>query len=83
MKKGKESARKAEFGDFQTPQDLAQEVCSLLATQGLSPRTILEPTCGTGSFLQSAIEAFREAEQVVGYEINARYLASARKSLSR
>ena len=45
------SRTRAEFGDFQTPLELAHEVCGLLAETGFSPASVLEPTCGEGSFL--------------------------------
>jgi hypothetical protein len=44
-----------EFGDFQTPLDLAKDICALLARQGLEPKVVIEPTCGTGAFLVAAI----------------------------
>jgi len=49
---------KVEFGDFQTPISLAREICSLIARTGFRPASILEPTCGTGSFLKASLEIF-------------------------
>ena len=53
-------ARKArgEFGDFQTPEYLAQRVCEVLHRQSILPATVVEPTCGSGSFLRAAVSAF-------------------------
>ncbi|MBI2924120.1 MAG: SAM-dependent methyltransferase [Verrucomicrobia bacterium] len=69
-----------EFGDFQTPLALAQEVSSLLIQQGLSPDTVLEPTCGLGAFLVAAAEAFPKA-RLLGWDINPDYVAQAKSAL--
>ena len=39
----------------------------------MSPGSIIEPTCGTGSFLRASIEAFPECGQFLGFEINRNY----------
>ncbi|MEJ5248750.1 MAG: hypothetical protein WHS90_13330 [Caldilinea sp.] len=75
--------RKAEFGDFQTPLHLARTVCSLIARTGFRPASILEPTCGTGSFLQASLETFPYASRVLGFEINPQYVAQAQYTLTR
>ena len=67
-----------EFGDFQTPPQLAREVCSLLAKRGLTPRSVLEPTCGEGNFLVAALQAFPEIKKAVGIDINPEHTAHAR-----
>ncbi len=74
---------RVEFGDFQTPDALAQEVCKLLNNRG--PRSLLEPTCGTGTFLAAAARCFPGVSRALGYEINAAYVeqASANESLAR
>lgn len=59
-----------EFGNFQTPKVLARGICSLLHRRGLRPRSVLEPTCGTGSFLVAALERFRTIQKAVGVEID-------------
>lgn len=70
--------RKVEFGDFQTPIDLAREVCSLVARTGFRPASIVEPTCGTGSFLRAALETFPNVSRVLGFEINPQHVDQAR-----
>ena len=67
-----------EFGDFQTPHELAREVCSLLAKQGISPASVVEPTCGKGSFLTAALQTFPTITNAVGIDINARHIEQAR-----
>jgi hypothetical protein len=70
---------KIEFGDFQTPDGLATAVCKILASRSLQPATIIEPTCGTGSFLVAAAHQFPQARRILGFEINPTYLKQARQ----
>ena len=65
-----------EFGDFQTPLSLATAVCRFLASRGLRPATIVEPTCGLGHFLHAALDCF-PASLCSGSEINADYAERA------
>lgn len=75
------SARRVVFGDWQTPDPLAQEVAALVArTGGVPPSSVIEPTCGTGAFLRAARARFPDAV-VRGYEINPEHAAVARASL--
>jgi ubiquinone/menaquinone biosynthesis C-methylase UbiE len=76
------ATQKIEFGDFQTPLPLAQEVCRLLTRQKLDPDVILEPTCGIGAFLLAAREAFPRAS-LCGWDINPDYVAQTRLELNR
>lgn len=69
---------KWEFGDFQTPPELAREAVSVLVRRGLRPATVIEPSCGEGAFLLAALEAFPEAACYVGSDINEQYLATLR-----
>ncbi|MCC9606091.1 hypothetical protein LOC68_19625 [Blastopirellula sp. JC732] len=69
-----------QFGDFQTPAALADEVCRLLAAQSFCPATIVEPTCGQGAFVHAALAHFPDA-QVIGVEINPAYVEELSKSL--
>ncbi len=76
------SNAKIEFGDFQTPEALASEICALLVQRGMIPDIVLEPTCGVGSFLAAAAGAFPRA-QLFGWDINAEYVEQARSMLNR
>ena len=76
------SPAKIEFGDFQTPQDTAASVCRFLADFGIAPKTIIEPTCGLGSFVEAAATAFPKARRILGFEINKDYVLSASKRLA-
>jgi hypothetical protein len=76
------SAEKTEFGDFQTPPELARRVCDRLVRLGLAPQLVVEPTCGVGSFLVAAAAAFPEA-RLRGFEINEHYLTTAQLGLGK
>ena len=62
-----------EWGDFQTPPELAANVCNYLERLGISPQIIIEPTYGAGNFILAALRSFPTAELVYGVEIQAKY----------
>ena len=66
--------RRAEFGDWQTPFELALAVCGKLRELGIAPDVVIEPTCGVGAFVLAAQQSFPSARAIWGYEINSRYL---------
>jgi len=71
---------KIEFGDFQTPEELARVICALLLGQGIKPEVVVEPTCGLGAFLVAAAGAFPKA-RLLGWDINPDYVRQAQKAL--
>ena len=71
-----------EFGDFQTPVGLAERVCAQLATEGLEPASIVEPTCGEGAFLVAALVRFPAVQRALGVDINPSYVARAQSAVS-
>ncbi len=72
---------KVEFGDFQTPVELAREVCALLVRQTVEADLVVEPTCGVGSFLVAAAEVFSKA-RLYGWDINRSYVEQTEKALA-
>ena len=66
-----------EFGDFQTPYTLARRVCELLRRLEVLPKSIVEPTCGRGSFLRAATATFPECATTLGFDINPKYVQVA------
>lgn len=72
----KQNAIVQEYGDFQTPDQLAVQALEFLRARlpSFSPRTIIEPTCGVGNFLFAAAHAFPHAEEIIGVEINSTWL---------
>jgi hypothetical protein len=75
-----ESKRRLEYGDFQTPPELAKAIC--LALRGERPATLLEPTCGSGAFLAAALDRFPRLGIALGFDINPRYVAAARRGVA-
>jgi hypothetical protein len=74
--------KQIEFGDFQTPLELAEQICKKLQDLGVSPNVIMEPTCGQGNFLLAAHRHFLELQQLIGVEIDPKYLEQARQNLA-
>ncbi|TVQ58150.1 MAG: SAM-dependent methyltransferase [Spirulina sp. DLM2.Bin59] len=75
------SLDKWQFGDFQTPDELARSATKLLSEKySLSPDLVIEPTCGVGSFLKASLREFGSS-RIVGFDINEQYVQQARKSL--
>jgi predicted RNA methylase len=71
-----------EFGDFQTPPELAQAVATGVRAWGVNPGVVVEPTCGVGNLLVAAAEEF-SAAKILGYEINPGYAAVARQRMAQ
>jgi len=65
------------LGDFQTPLALAKQVITTLEAAGYRWERILEPTCGTGAFIQAAIQAQQSPSEIIGIEIQAVYTVQA------
>ncbi|MFQ5717396.1 MAG: N-6 DNA methylase, partial [Nitrospinales bacterium] len=80
LKKKKETA---EFGDFQTPPELARQACRAASLENCAPASIVEPTCGTGGFLTAALDRFKNIKKAVGVEINPAYVKTAASALRR
>jgi methylase of polypeptide subunit release factors len=74
--------QKVEFGDFQTPIELARSSVEIVKTLGIYPASVIEPSCGSGNFLVAAAEQFERAT-MMGLEINEGYLDVARARLAR
>lgn len=63
-----------EFGDFQTPIELARALVSTLPRRQWT--RVLEPTCGVGNFMSVIGEHHSDAERV-GIEVQPEYAAAA------
>jgi hypothetical protein len=63
-----------EYGDFQTNRQLAQSICNIITNKGVKPQVLIEPTCGKGSFILSAVQTFGTLQHVCGIEIKEHYL---------
>ncbi|NEQ24543.1 MAG: class I SAM-dependent methyltransferase, partial [Microcoleus sp. SIO2G3] len=69
---------KVEYGDFQTPLELAEKVCQQLIKLGISPDVIIEPTCGVGNFVEAASRLFQSTNKIIGFEVNPNYIQDFR-----
>ncbi|NTW53923.1 MAG: SAM-dependent methyltransferase [Chlorobaculum sp.] len=77
------SKQQATFVDFQTPLDLAWRVTALIKGHEYSDiRTVVEPTCGLGSFLQASAESFGTSPVYWGFDVNPEYVNTARPALA-
>jgi hypothetical protein len=65
---------KIEYGDFQTPLELTEQICQHLKNLGVSPDYIIEPTCGVGNFIESASHTFKSLQKIIGVEVNKYYV---------
>ncbi len=62
-----------QFGDYQTPIELANKILAYLKNNIEIPELILEPTCGVGAFIKAARKVFPKT-RIIGLDINATYL---------
>lgn len=69
-----ERRKKIEFGDFQTPDDLADIVIALLKSLRIKPAIVVEPTCGTGSFVEAALRSFPSTTFHFAFDVNPEYV---------
>ncbi len=77
------SLDKWQFGDFQTPDELAKKATEILSrSHGIFPDVVVEPTCGTGAFLRASLDEFKDAK-ILGFDINAKYVQAAKNSVSK
>lgn len=68
------------MGDYQTPPDFSNLVCRYLKNVcNLHPDAVIEPTCGQGNFLRSAL--LLDAKEYIGIEINPQYCAQCRETI--
>ena len=72
---------KTEYGDFQTPQDLAIQITSFIKEVFPNPSVIIEPTCGLGNFIKSALLIFHNADKYYAFDVNNEYLNYLRQAV--
>ncbi len=77
------SKHQATFGDFQTPLGLARRVAALVAREEPDISTVVEPTCGVGSFLQAAAELYGKSPVYWGFDVNPEYVKISHSVLDR
>ena len=72
-----------QYGDFQTPLPLATEICTMLKRLGIMPQSIVEPTCGSGSFVLAAASIFSDCNRIVANDINPDHISRLESTLDR
>lgn len=77
------SIQKIEYGDFQTPQELARKVCLLLRQNNIEPKSAIEPTCGIGAFFIEALHTFSGLKTGYAFDINNKYIKILKDKLSK
>jgi hypothetical protein len=76
-----EEPDRAEYGDFQTNEDLANKVTLHLASKNILPEIIVEPTCGKGNFIIASLKNFQNIQNVFGIEIYKPYVWETKFSI--
>lgn len=62
-----------EYGDFQTPYSLTESICDLVIEKKFEPTILIEPSCGRGNFIVSALKKFPSIEMIIAIEIQQQY----------
>ncbi len=78
----KNNVKKIEYGDFQTPRELARQVCVLLKNLKMPPKSVIEPTCGIGSFFLEALNNFSSIQIGHAFDIVDEYVEILKKDLA-
>lgn len=66
--------KKVEFGDFQTPIELTDNISKFIKTIFPSPNIIVEPTCGLGNFIKSCESIWGTDCSYSGFDVNPQYI---------
>ncbi|MEM6397953.1 MAG: hypothetical protein AAF741_16505, partial [Bacteroidota bacterium] len=67
------SRNKREYGDYQTKSQLTNKIVKSISKK-FTPNFILEPSCGKGNFITSALEYFNGSCKIIGVEIYLPYV---------
>lgn len=69
-----------DMGDFQTPRELVDAVLRTISPGPIGARwtRVLEPTCGTGSFLRGLLDEPVPPAELIGIELQPAHVAAAR-----
>lgn len=69
------------YGDWQTPMSLAEKVCEYHISKYGNPDIVVEPTCGLGAFVFSALRKFSNLKEIYAIEINRQYTRELKLNL--
>lgn len=76
-----EEPDRTEYGDFQTNIGLAEQVIEQLFIKNVSPKVIIEPTCGKGNFILASLKKFKGIKHIFGIEIYKPYVWETKFSI--
>ncbi len=62
-----------DLGDFQTPIQITNKICENLFNTGFAPDIVIEPTCGEGNFVISAIKIFPTLKYIYCVDVQSKY----------
>lgn len=62
-----------DLGDFQTPSHLTDKICKYILDMNFKPAILVEPTCGYGTFILSALKTFPSLQYIYCTEIQKEY----------
>ena len=65
--------KKRDMGDFQTPRTLTDKICQYLFNIGFNPSSLIEPTCGNGNFIISALNYLPSLKYIYCIELQERH----------
>jgi hypothetical protein len=68
-----------EFGDFQTPPALVQDILHYLTANNQIWNRVIEPACGCGNFITGLLNLPHPPREIQGIEIQDSYVKIARK----
>lgn len=72
---------KISYGDWQTPDLLANKVCENHRAKFGCPDVVIEPTCGLGAFILSALRNFPDLSEIHAVEIREQYVSDLKLRL--
>jgi len=69
-----EEPNRREYGDFQTNNNLTNQITNYISFKIKNVEFVLEPTCGKGNFILASIKQFKTIKKIVGVEIYQPYV---------
>jgi type I restriction-modification system DNA methylase subunit len=75
--------KKIEFGDFQTPIELTDNISKFIKTIFPAPNIIIEPTCGLGSFVKSCKSIWGTNCSYYGFDVNPQYIEKCNTNIRK
>jgi hypothetical protein len=61
---------------------LSDRICDFLFDQGIRPSSVVEPTCGEGNLLLSALDRFTSVTRAIGIDVSPEYIERVQSRLT-